>query len=385
MTINIITINTTASIPLFQDVINFFINTKSSHVNLTEIKVKEYANYQENLENISFNYIAEYDSYSDFMNQSLLAKVKKYIVIIKKIISVLNSKQKQIIYSNDFQVLSVLLLLRTYFRTTKTKIIYHQFELIEKGKLNLFNQYLFKYLLRKVKLIDLIIFPEINRLFYFVDISNFDLKKTFLLPNSCEIPKQGSLRKKHKLFDKIPENSFIVGHIGHIGGTNFYLSNFISAIEKLKEHENIYFLFIGRQSEDFKTTIQERKLRNVITVDFVPHSELKEIYPFIDLGVILYRATNLNTELCAPNKLYELWSNGIPVIAHKLKGLTLLFDADEKGMLSDFEEVDSIVRLIISFSKKISTKNKLIIEFEDKLALSNYFPQLKKKIENLVD
>ena len=381
MKFNVITINTTASIPLFRYILNFFINDLNAEVELTEVNVKEYNNGYKNL---IYNKILEFDSYQEFMQQSINDKVTKYLVILKKIVQIYKTKGTQLIYTNDYQVIFCLLLVQSLYRTNSTKIIYHQFELMELKRMNFFNKFIYKYLLKRINRLDLVIFPEQNRLNYFMQQSNLSEEKTFLLPNSCESLKQNEAIPKHKLFDKFPKESFIVAHIGHIGDENFYLTNYLSAIDKMKHHANIHFLFLGRQSQKFKNIIAEKQLDNVVTIDSIPHAELEQIYPFIDLGVILYKATNLNTEFCAPNKLYELWSNGVPVIGHELKGLKGLFEQEEKGILTNFENSQDITDTIIEFSLKKNNRKNLLDTFEHELSISIGLKQLKNKINQLL-
>ena len=121
------------------------------------------------------------------MTQSIGSKLKKYISIIRKLIKIYKANQDQLIYTNDYQVLFCTLLTRGVYGNKKTKVIYHQFELIEHSKMNRFNQYLYHYILKRAHQINLTIFPEKNRLDYFLSESNLDKKNTFLMPNSCNI------------------------------------------------------------------------------------------------------------------------------------------------------------------------------------------------------
>jgi len=377
MKVNVISINTTASIPLFRYIINFFINDIRANVELTEVHVKEYNNSYKDL---IYNKILAFDSYQEFMNQSLKNKVKKYLVILNKIRSIYKAKGDQLIYTNDYQVICCLLFIQSFYHKNSVKIIYHQFELMELKRMNPFNKFIYKYLLKRSNRLDLVIFPEQNRLNYFIQESNLGKEKTFLLPNSCESVKENEKMTKHSLFDKFPKGSFIVAHIGHIGDENFYLTNYLTAIDKMKDNADIRFLFLGRQSQKFKNIIAENQLDNVVTIDNVPHAELKQIYPFIDLGVILYKAANLNIEFCAPNKLYELWSNGVPVIGHQLKGLKGLFEQKEKGILANFENSQDITDTIVNFSLKSNSRKALLETFENELSISIGLKQLKNKI-----
>ena len=64
-----------------------------------------------------------------------------------------------------------------------------------------------------------------------------------------------------------------------------------------------------------------------------------------------------NYDFCAPNKLYEYWSYGIPVFAHKLNGLTKLFEKEEYGLLFDFYDNNVHLKILKQFDNKLDKKN----------------------------
>jgi glycosyltransferase involved in cell wall biosynthesis len=381
MKVNIISINPTTSIPLFRFIIDFFINSMNVKVELTEVYVKKLSNYYKKINSLQFNNIATYNSYEEFMKQSSISKFYKYFKVFFKSISILKSREKQLIYTCDYQVLFFVLIVKKIYKKRNHKIIYHQFELIEEQRLNKINQIFFSYILKKAHLIDLTIFPEINRLHYFLDNSTLKKSKAFIFPNTCETILQKSEIKKHELFNQLPENSFIVGHLGNVGGSQHYFQNFIDAIKILEPNSNIVFLFLGRKNKMIETVIKNNQLSNLFFVDSIPHEKLSEIYPFINLGVILYKGTGLNYEFCAPNKLYELWANGIPVIGHKLKGLVPLFDCEEKGVLTNFDNVNEIAERINLFANEKHDYNLLKNIFNEKLAINNYLNLFQQRIE----
>ena len=134
-------------------------------------------------------------------------------------------------------------------------------------------------------------------------------------------------------------------------------------------NKEIIFLFIGRKNDSIKKIEKEKQFTNLHFIDAVPHEELNQIYPFIDLGVILYKGNGLNYEFCAPNKLYELWSNGIPVIGHQLKGLTPLFNTNTKGILTNFDDIRQISKAIVKCKEKDKNKDVLIQIFKEELSI----------------
>jgi glycosyltransferase involved in cell wall biosynthesis len=355
-----------------------------TQVSLTETHVKSFNNYYDDIEGFKFNNIAEYNTYQDFRNQATGFKISKYIFIIRTLLSAYREPTRQIIYTNDFQVLYFTLLLRKLYKSSNTIIVYHQFELIEGHKLNKVNALFYNSVLKNAKLIDLAIFPEINRLNYFKKDSSVIKEKTFVLPNSCE-PALSSEKKKHPILNQFSNDTFIVMHLGNVGGSQHYYHNFIEAVEKLESNKKVVFIFLGRKNELIEKTIKQKKLSNLFFFDPIPHEDLTQIYPYIDLGVILYKGTSPNYEFCAPNKLYELWSNGIPVIGHQLKGLEPLFDQKEKGILTNFDDISEIAKATIKCTEKEETKNALIQIFKEELSINIYLEEFGMKLKLLLN
>ena len=387
MKVNIISINPITVIPVLRYIVHHFIDKMNADVTLTETHVKSFNSYYNNIAHFKFDNIAEYETYQAFRKQSTGFKLNKYLFIIKKIWRTLKSNEQQIIYTSDYQVLFFILKLQAFLKKKKQLIIYHQYELIELTKLNKINHFLYETVLKEAKAIDLIVFSENNRLNYFLESSTLKKENAFVIPNSCESVPLNNKQSKHSLFNQFPANSFIVAHLGNVGGQQHYFSNFINAVEKLQANKEIIFLFIGRKNEMIENIEKEKPFANLYFIDAVPHEELNQIYPFIDLGVILYKGNGLNYEFCAPNKLYELWANGVPVIAHQLKSLVPLFKSNNRGILSDFNRVDNIRDSILNYAEIKSTTSKqiLIDEFNRELAISTYLEQFEKKITLLLE
>lgn len=96
---------------------------------------------------------------------------------------------------------------------------------------------------------------------------------------------------------------------------NRYFEHLVAAVVGI---ENLKLIVVGPYQE-----VQVRKLadrygailtEHILFTGFVPQME---IAPYIDhslASVVLYEMTNENTRLCAPNRLYQAMSRGIPVV-----------------------------------------------------------------------
>ena len=277
--------------------------------------------------------IHHYNSSKDFNNQSVLQKIFKYLkfkfflflTIIKNYIK----KKEIIVYSFDIYTIYLSMLLKL----NNIKIIYHQFEMIEEGKQSKFDAFLLSRISYNFHKIDIAIFPEYNRMEYFKSLLKaFEDGQFMILPNTNNNSGNINIHKESK--------KIRVTHIGAVG-TNHHISNYLKAIKQLPI-EDYEFWFVGLLDSEVFKLIENAHLENIVLTGQIAHEKLAAIYLSTDIGVILYKDISLNHRFCAPNKLYEYWSYGIPVLGDKLPGLESVFISKDLGMLVDMNASDQI-------------------------------------------
>jgi len=328
--------------------------------------------------------IITYDHYGDYIksNQSFIFKLKKYCKLFAILLKLTFSSKKTIWYTIDYQVIPFIFIGNLFKRKTNYFVIYHEFEMVQKESLSQFNKFFFNLYKTLSKRIDLTIVPEANRLNYLLKTTEVKKEKTLLFPNTCFSNYDLQLNS-HTILDSINNDTFLVGHIGNVGPDHF-LKSALEVISAFKNTDNVIFLFIGSYTNEVKNIIANYKLKNLIVIDRIKHSELNSIYQRINLGLILYKPVDLNYEFCAPNKLYEYWSFGIPVIAHKLKGLVPLFHNNSQGQLINMENTIEFKNVITSYLNEVrlgkELKSTLKNIFEDKYEIKKYLDKLNQRL-----
>ncbi|HMN26265.1 MAG TPA: glycosyltransferase, partial [Ignavibacteriaceae bacterium] len=183
--------------------------------------------------------------------------------------------------------------------------------------------------------------------------------------------------------NEIPDNNLIIGHIGNVNTENFYLVELLNSFMKVKQN-NLKLLFVGNLKNETKEIIIRYSNDNIIIKDFIPHKELEAIYNRIDIGLILYKPHKLNEEYCAPNKLYEYFSHGIPVIAPKIAGLEAIFTKKILGHLLDFKDSAQLQNSLDNIACRLNNAKQEIIQlFKNEYDINIYLKKLNQILSKL--
>lgn len=326
--------------------------------------------------NIEHKSVLDFDNSKAFNSQTIIHKIKKYFNLCRLYMPfILNvKKESYTVFTIDIFSLYLTLVLKS----NKIKIIYIQYEIIESSKLNRLDKFFFKYIKNHSDKIDLIITPEKNRTDYLKN--NFLNSKgsSFLtLPNSNN--KSVSLSQFHIENKSGPK---IVTHVGAVG-LNHHIKSYLEAISTMDS--NLYeFRFIGLLTEDVVDLINSYPNQNIKLIEQIAHSELENYYVETDIGIILYRDVSLNYRFCAPNKLYEYWAYGIPVLGDILPGLQSVFVDKSLGLLVNMESPIEIVKGIELLSNhNFSDRNRANYYFIKNYKLDTYLHHLDYKLGEL--
>jgi len=118
----------------------------------------------------------------------------------------------------------------------------------------------------------------------------------------------GYYRKKLQI-----EGKFIF-FFGGVMGPSQGLDLVIDAVDKLRNMDDIVFLFVGDGSEKSKMVekVKARGLRNVIFHPFIPKDEYSKLLKEIDVGLV--SLSNKNRTPVVPGKILGYMAAGIPVL-----------------------------------------------------------------------
>lgn len=118
--------------------------------------------------------------------------------------------------------------------------------------------------------------------------------------------------------------------------------------------EGIVLVVIGEQNKFYHTVLQplwerERLAERVIFVPHIPPDEIMEYVASVDLGIVIYKNTNLNNYLCAPTKLYEYFMAQIPVAVCDFPEMRTLLEEYAVGSHFCPDDPKSIAKVVNAF------------------------------------
>jgi hypothetical protein len=304
-----------------------------------------------------------------YNSQSRSQKIFKYIFLIFYYLTFKFKFKKEAITIVTIDLFTLLLSL--LIKGGKSKIIYIQYEVMELPRLNRLDKLLFRLIKKRSKKIDIIITPEENRTNILKDLLPNSKHETFFtIPNS----NNNILNIQSRDNDKI-----IITHVGAVG-LNHNIRSFLNSIAAL-DNRKYEIRFIGTIKPEVLDLIKKFNYFNVKIFGQIKHNELEKYYLETDIGIILYRDDGINYRFCAPNKLYEYWSYGIPVLGDILPGLQSVFKECCLGELVDMSYSSNISNSILKLSKP-QYKNGIRSYFDRHYKLDIFLSDLNKKLKN---
>lgn len=370
MFIGMFTSSTFNGIPPLKYLISYFYSLSGQKVHVYHAEVKGISVFNEK-ETKSYP-LADFDSTAAMLQQGGVTKIKRHLSLLYRIFQFQATNKRSVLYCIDFATCNLLLLSQLFFFYKKNKIFYHQFEMYDPARASKFDKFNFWFFKKLVSRLSLVIMPEINRLTYFKQSTGLSGSiPTFIFPNTNSdradfIPASNRITKKE---------SIVIGHIGSLGTEQHFIRQYVDVLKKLPP--NFKSLFAGRMTPEVRDMLKELGDR-VQVMDHVLQHELKNVYASIDLGIILYHPYELNTRYAAPTKMYEYWSSGVPVIAHKLISLEPLFINPIQGALTDLSNQEVFYKDLITLSEQLETWDRKALRqyFKDNFELNKYISGL---------
>lgn len=113
----------------------------------------------------------------------------------------------------------------------------------------------------------------------------------------------------------LPKSKFLVGYTGTIGTANA-LGTMVEAAAKLKDHDDIAFVIVGkgRDRDQIAADILRRGLKNIHLIEAIPKRQIQTMLGYFDACLICWHNIPLYRFGVAANKMAEYLYSGRPTI-----------------------------------------------------------------------
>lgn len=172
----------------------------------------------------------------------------------------------------------------------------------------------------------------------------FNLRETpEILPNKPSYhPRQSKMAVKSEeiqtILGSLPDNAKLILYQG-IMGRERNLEPLLEAVESLGapwyfavQCHNEY----ARELEPYKA-----RYRNFIHIPYLPAPDHLSVTSHAYIGAVTYEHHSLNTEFCAPNKIWEYSGFGLPMIGSDVLGLKYTIERSGCGVCLNFSSISS--------------------------------------------
>ena len=149
------------------------------------------------------------------------------------------------------------------------------------------------------------------------------------------------------------------------------LEPIVQAVSKMS---NYVLVLMGRKSEylDKLLTMSD----NIYHLPFVAPPQHLAVTKRASIGVLSYDHSCLNNIFCAPNKIWEYSSLGVPMLGNDIPGLTKVIQSNRLGECADYDDVASIDKAIRKIENNLEEYSRNSYQYFDNVCMSELYDKV---------
>jgi len=174
------------------------------------------------------------------------------------------------------------------------------------------------------------------------------VEKMAFVPNGVDIDFFRAKAEGREVREKLGiESKFLVGYIGTHGMAH-KLETVLYAADKLRDRDDIRFMFVGEGAEkaNLISLAGDLRLNNVIFHDQIGRESIPEYYAACDICLVPLRKAELFTKNI-PSKIYEIMASARPIIISAEGESLRLVEKSGAGLGARPEDADDLALKII--------------------------------------
>ncbi|HFE9683150.1 TPA: glycosyltransferase [Clostridium perfringens] len=255
----------------------------------------------------NYNCISIYSKYK--------GNIIKYMSFVKNTIRYVNkNKKNNLFYANDFFSALPLIIIKLLKKSDKFVYDAHELYIPEKNKKFSIRDYFF-YFMEKfaIKNSDLIICAQDNRAEIMKE--HYKLKnKPLVIRNISLLPKKDEYKLDVQLKEFFENDSIKIVYSGIISKER-NLCDVIDSVNLLNKNYKLLIIGYGDGVNEIKDKLSSINNKKILYIGKVEYNNMYSILKKCDIGVISYPTEGLNNLYCAPNKIFEYASVGLPMVS----------------------------------------------------------------------
>jgi glycosyltransferase involved in cell wall biosynthesis len=172
--------------------------------------------------------------------------------------------------------------------------------------------------------------------------------------------------------NQLPDNQFVVGYVGTIGRANA-LRNLVNAAERLKDNQDISFVFVGdgREKPVLERIASDKGLTNIRFFGPIPKAQVHEMIQKFSICYIGWVDSDLYRFGIAANKIFDYMCAGKPIV-HAYSGACDPVIEAKAGLGVPAEDSESLAMAIQQFYKMVPEEPAQFSVNGKKVAVSNH-------------
>ncbi len=209
----------------------------------------------------------------------------------------------------------------------------------------------------------------------------YDLKKKpYVIPNipyvlSCEKNQNISDSVAKQIIDEISDKKILI-YQGHIDSKDRSLSVIAEALKKINNNEYV-LLVMGRNHNGSYEKLKEI-YSGVYYIPFIPAPYHLEVTSHAYIALLSYDRVSMNNLFCAPNKIFEYSSLGVPMLGNDIPGLIYTISYEKMGKCASYNDVDMVADAIKEIEENYNYFSENAKQFFEK-------NDLKEMVRSLID
>ncbi|OKY73766.1 MAG: glycosyltransferase WbuB [Desulfobulbaceae bacterium DB1] len=183
---------------------------------------------------------------------------------------------------------------------------------------------------------------------------------------------------------QIPQDKFIVGYTGTLGVANA-LDTLIGAAAILKDQADVVFVLVGGGKEKIRLMKKDQTLHNVVFVDPIAKTQIQTMLAQFDVCFIGLTKDPLFRFGVSPNKLFDYFYAGKPILYAIESGRYLPVDEAKAGISIPAENPQAIAEAVLQLKALSPEERARLGQNGREYALENHdYARLAEKLASVL-